>query len=266
MLELGYRAINQPSLRAAITEAKRNGFRVLEIHLNAPQFLPGQYSLPQRLAAKAFAQKSGIILQTHASLEQSLIYVDPSLRKGARGHLEAMAKFSRDIGARCLTLHPGKAAVYHTSDSKKLKDDSLYAKFYQRLFEDSIRHLVSIARPGLNICVENTDNFTAEYQRVLAKYLPSGKVFLTWDIRKNYTYTTNELIEQQWKFVQKNRVYVRNLHVSGFGSAHAGLAEGEELLGRFLKLFHGRDLAVVIEILPLEDAVAAWKVIEKMLG
>ena len=266
MLELGYRAINQPSLRAAIAEAKRNDFRVLEIHLNAPQFLPGQYSLQQRLAAKAFAQRSGVILQTHASLEQSLIYADPSLRKGASGHLEAMAKFSRDIGARCLTLHPGKAAVYHTSDGKKLKDDSLYGKFYQRLFEDSIRHIISIAHPSLSICVENTDNFMSEYQRVLAKYLPSGKVFLTWDIRKNYTYTTNELIEQQWKFVQKHKMYVRNLHVSGFGSAHAGLVEGEERLGRFLKLFRSRDLAMVIEIIPLEDVVAARKVIEGLLG
>jgi len=52
-------------------------------------------------------------------------------------------------------------------------------------------------------------NFNSSYQKILDKYLSSGKIFLTWDIRKNYTYAANELIEDQWEFVKKNKDFVK---------------------------------------------------------
>lgn len=262
MFNIGYRAIYDPSILSAITKAKKHGFGVVEVHLTAPQFFPNRYSKKKRDYIKLKVEKSGIILQTHVPLEQSLIFTNPHLRKGAKDHLITMVEFSRDIGARCLTLHPGKAAIYNTVDGKKLKDDSIYSKFYAKLFEDSIRHIISIAPKDLFICIENTDNFTSQYQRVLSKYLPTGKIFLTWDIRKNYTYITNKLIEKQWNFLMRNREYVKNLHVSGFDSVHGNLKGWEDQLDKFFELFSSRNLPLVIEILPLENAVKAKKIIE----
>jgi sugar phosphate isomerase/epimerase len=262
MFKIGYRSIYNLNFRAAIFEAKRNGFSLVEVHLTSPQFLPNRYSKKQRQEIKKFAAKHGITIQIHASLEQSLIYIDLNLREGERKHLETMVRFGQEIGARCITLHPGKAAIYHDSDGKKLKDDEIHSKFYKNLFKESIKHIISIAPDDIFICIENTDNFTPEYRQVLSKYLPSGKVFLTWDIRKNYSYITNELIKEQWKFLLKNKDYVKNLHISGFNAAHGELKGWEDKIERFLKLFRDKDLPMIVEIMPLADAVRAKKVIK----
>lgn len=264
MFKIGNRAIYQSSIRVAISEAKKNGFAVLEIHLTSPQFMPYGFSKKELLAIKNFSKKQGIILQTHAPLEQSLIFTGKELRQAAKDQIKTMIGFSQAIGARCLTLHPGKAAIYHTDDGKKLKDDELFPKFYSNLFEDSIKYITSIATKNFYVCIENTDNFTSGYQKVLNKYLSSGKVFLTWDIRKNYTYTTNELIEQQWKFVQKNKNYVKNIHISGFNNAHGGLKGWEDKLDRFFKLFGNEGLPMIIEIMPLQSALEAKKIINRL--
>lgn len=264
MFKIGNRAIYQPSIRAAISEAKKNGFAVLEIHLTSPQFIPYNFSKKELLAIKNFSKEQNVILQTHAPLEQSLIFICKELRQAAKDQVKTMIKFSQAIGARCLTLHPGKAAIYHTEDGKKLKDDELFPKFYSDIFEDSIKYIISIAPKDFYVCVENTDNFTLNYQKVLNKYLPSDKIFLTWDIRKNYTYTTNELIEQQWKFVQKNKNCVKNLHVSGFNAAHGGLKGWEDKLDQFFKLFGDQGLPMIIEIMPLQSALEAKEIINQL--
>ncbi len=265
MFNIGYRTIYQKSIRFAIKEAKQNGFKVIEIHLTSPQFLPAKYSSKELKSIKSLANKEGIILQVHAPLEQSLIFVNKGLRDGAKKQVEEMIKFSRGLGAKCLTLHPGKAAIYHTSDGKKIKDDDVYSEFYKKLFEDSIRHIISIVSKSFFVCIENTDNFTSQYQKVLDKYLPSGKLFLTWDIRKNYFYTTNKLIKEQWEFVKRNKDYVKNLHVSGFSTAHGEIKGWEDKLDKFIKLFSDRGMSLIIEIMPLKYAVEAKKIISGLL-
>jgi len=265
MLNIGYRTIYQKSIRSAIKEAKQNGFKVIEIHLTSPQFVSTNYTLKELKLIKTLASKEGITLQVHAPLEQSLIFVNKELRTGAKKQVEEMIKFSKGLGAKCLTLHPGKAAIYHTSDGKKIKDDDIYSEFYKKLFEDSTKHIVSISPKDLFVCIENTDNFTSQYQKVLAKYLPTGKIFLTWDIRKNYSYTSNELINEQWKFVKKNKDYVKNLHISGFSTAHGEIKGWEDKLDKFIKLFNDQALSLIIEIMPLKDALKAKIIISSLL-
>lgn len=265
MFKIGNRAIYQSSIQAAIGEAKKHSFVVLEIHLTSPQFLLYNYSEKQLAEIKSFSKEQGITLQLHAPLEQSLIFISPELRQAAKDQIEKMVEFGQEIGARCLTLHPGKATVYHTSGDEKLKNDELFPKFYSDLFEDSIKHIISIAAEDIFICVENTDNFTLQYQKVLDKYLLSGKLFLTWDIRKNYSYTTNELIQEQWEFVKRNKEHVKNLHISGFGAAHGEIKEWGEKLNRFIDLFNDKNLSLVIEIMPLEHALEAKRIINNLL-
>ncbi|MEK7203060.1 MAG: TIM barrel protein [Patescibacteria group bacterium] len=264
MFKLGMRAIYQKNIEAAILEAKRLGFKVLEIHLSAPQFLIAQYSAKRILAIKKIAEKEGIILQTHAPAEFSLIFVDENLRQGARKQLKEMIKFSQALGARALTLHPGKAAIFHQVDGEKIKDDDLYSKFYCRLFEDSIKDIISIAPKNLFICIENTDNFNLGYQKILDKYLRAGKIFLTWDIRKNFDFTTNKLIKEQWNFVVKNQRAVKNLHVSGLGAGHGKIDGWEKQLKPFFKLFRNCNLPLIIEVLPKKETVKAKNIIEKI--
>ncbi len=266
MFKIGYRAIYQQDIVTAIKEAKNSGFTVLEIHLSSPQFLPANYSVKELKAIRDFAKQQGIVLQLHAPLELSLIFVSPGLRAGAKKQIKEMIRFGLNIGARCLTLHPGSAAIYHTAEGKKMKGDNIYTKFYVKLLADSIKYTISIAPKNLFICLENTDNFITEYQKVLDKYLPSGRIFLTWDIRKNYSYTTNELIKEQWKFIVKNKKYVQNLHVSGFNAVHGNLDGWADKLDRFFELFGKTDLPMIVEILPLEQAIQAKDIINELKG
>jgi sugar phosphate isomerase/epimerase len=264
MFEFGCRAIYEKSIEEAIRLAKRGRFKVLEIHLSSPQFSPEKYSRDQLQTLKLYAQKMGVVLQVHGSLETSLIYTNTDLRAGGKRQLDQIISFCSVLGARCLTLHPGQAAIYHTADGKKLKGDKVYARYYESIFEDSIKYLESIARKGLYICVENTDNFTSGYRKILARHLKTGKIFLTCDIRKVFSYTTSELITDQLNFFVANSQYVKNLHISGLGAAHSGIKGWEKKFKPFFGLFGGRDLPLIIEIMPEKETIAAKKVLERL--
>lgn len=264
MFEIGRRGIYERNIKEAIRVAKRGGFRVLEIHLSSPQFLPERYSVRERRSIQNYARKMDVALQVHGSLEMSLIFIDPDLRASAKRQMDRIVSFCAAIGARCLTLHPGQAVIYHTAEGEKLKNDTLYKRYYERLFEDSIKHLTSIARKDFYICIENTDNFTKSYRKILSRYLKNGKIFLTWDIRKNFSYSNDELLSDQWKFVTAHRQYVKNLHISGFGTAHGGIIGYKEKLLPFFRLFGGQDLPLIIEIMPEKQAVVSKVMLERL--
>lgn len=260
MYQFGSRAIYQQNIYNAIKEAKKFGFQILELHCNAPKFSPENFSKKERKKIKKFAQENNILMQTHVPLELSLIFTNSYLRDAVKSYLRELVIFSHDIGARCLTLHPGKTAMYNTADGKKLKDDDIYPGYYSKFFEDSIKYIVSIAKKNVFVCIENTDNFTPEYMRILSKYLSSGKIFLTLDILKCYTYTDIRLMQNQWDFFVKNKKYVKNIHVSG--AMHVGLEGWEKKIEKFFRLFNNSGLPVIVEILPIKDAVAAKKIIK----
>ncbi len=264
LYKLGMRAVHQKNIKTAIVEAKKNGFYMVEIHLTSPQFLPQNYTALQLSEIKSLAQKSGIALSTHSEIGQSLILADNILREATKKQLKKMVEFSRAIGAINLTLHPGKAPSYYSGPGKSMTNDNVYIKHYNSLFEDSIKHLVSIAPKDLCICIENTDNFRADYQKILSTYLKTGKLFLTWDIMKSFSsfQTEKKLYEDRMLFLKKNIRYVRNLHISG--PSHAGLAGHEEHFVSFFEMFKNKNIPMIIEIISLEEAVQAKKIIRDL--
>lgn len=259
--KLGIRAIHQKYIKTAILEAKQNGFEFLEIHMSAPQFQPKNYTESQLNGIKNFAKKNGITLQTHSEIGQSLIQIDKGIREAEQQRIKQYIQFSRQLGSRCLTLHVGKSLAYHAG-SESFSHDKLFPKFYTNLFEDSIKHLVSIAPKDLLICIEN-DNFTEGYRKVLGKYLNTGKIFLTWDIMKNFQFKPKKVLYPKlFKFMKSNVNYVRNVHISGPG--HAGIKGYEKDFIPFLKLLQGKNIPIIIEVLSLKEAIKTRQAIKKL--
>lgn len=259
--QLGMRAVHQKDLRTAILEAKENGFNVLEIHFSSPQFLPQNYTSEKAKEIKLFAQEQGIILSTHSEIGQSLILTDNLSREAEKKKIKRMVDFSCKIGALNLTLHPGKASAYYSGPGKSTSNEDLYGKYYAELFEDSIKHLVSVASQKLCICIENTDNFSLVYQKILSKYLKSGKLFLTWDIMKSFSSHKPEMkiYEDRVSFLKRNAKYVRNLHISG--PSHGGLDGYEKDFLFFFEFFKGKNIPMIIEIVSLSETIQAKKII-----
>ena len=247
-----------------VLEAKKNNFEVLEIHFSSPQFLPQNYTKEQADEIKLFAKKNGVILSTHSEIGQSLIVTDNISREAEKKKLKRMVDFSRKIGAINLTLHPGKASAYYSGPGKSTSNEELYSEYYAGLFEDSIKHLVSIAKNDLCICIENTDKFSVTYQKILSKYLKTGKLFLTWDIMKSFSSHKPEmkLYEDRVRFLKGNLKYVRNLHISG--PSHGGLEGYEKDFASFFELFKGKNIPMIIEIIDLEEVLKARKIIREL--
>jgi len=266
MFDLGYRAVYQKNIETAIREAENNGFKVIEIHVSSPQFLISSYSIEQLKSIKKLAEKKQIAIQIHAPLEMSLIFVNENLRKAVKKQIKELLNFCKIIGANSITLHIGKADTYHDVLGSKLKNEDIYPKLYNQLFEDSLKYIVSIANNEINVCIENTDNFNSNYQKILQKYLSAGKIFLTWDIRKNFSYETGKLIEDQWKFFQKNKDYIRNIHISGLSSSHGEIKEWNSEFSRFFDVLKNKNLSVIIEVLPFEAAIKAKEIIKKHIN
>jgi sugar phosphate isomerase/epimerase len=259
--QLGMRAVHQKNLKTAILEAKKNGFEFLEIHFSSPQFLPQNYTGEQAREIKLFAEKQGIVLSTHSEIGQSLILTDSFSREAEKKKLKRMVDFSRKIGAVNLTLHPGKASAYYSGPGKSTSNEELYTKYYMEIFEDSIKHLVSIASKDLCICIENTDNFSLGYQKILSKYLKTGKLFLTWDIMKSFSSHKPEmkLYEDRVSFLKRNIKYVKNLHISG--PSHGGLHSHEKDFTVFFDLFKNKNIPMIIEIINLPEVIQAKNII-----
>ena len=264
MYQLGLRAVYQKDIKTAILEEKRTGFDFLKIHFSSPQFLPQNYTIEQAKEMKVFANKNGIAIQTHAEIGQSMILVDDILREAEKKKLKRMVNFSKNIGATCLTLHPGKASGYYSGPGGNIHNDDVYLKYYADLFEDSLKYITSIATKEVCICIENTDNFNSLYQKLLTKYLKTEKVFLTWDIMKGYSSHKPEmkLYEDRASFLKKNIKYVRNLHISG--PSHSGLEGYEKPFCAFFDLFKDRNIPMVIEIISLSEAVHAKKIMRDL--
>lgn len=258
----GIRAVHQKDLNAAILEAKNNGFGILEIHLSSPQFLPQTYTVSELKKVKNFALKNGILLQIHDAIGHSLIEADEILRKAEKLRLKRLVGFSLLLGARCLTLHPGKAPSYYLGqDEKVLLNDNIYSDFYSKLFDDSLRYLVSLAPKDLYICVENTDNFNLSYQKILQKYLKTGKLFLTWDLYKTLSFgKTIKVKSDQLSFFQRNVRFVRNIHISGKG--HGSIKGYESYFSKFVGLLKEKDLPFIIETIRLNQAIEIKKYIK----
>lgn len=262
--QLGMRAIHQKDIKTAVVEAKKNGFEVLEIHFSSPQFLPQNYTGEQAKEIKLFAQNQGIVISTHSEIGQSLILTDNISREAEKKKIKRMIDFSIKIGAVNLTLHPGKTSVYYSGPGKSTSNEDLYIKYYTSLFEDSIKHLVSIASKNLCICIENTDNFSTSYQKILSKYLKSGKLFLTWDIMKSFSTHKPEmkLYVDRVNFLKRNIKYVKNLHISG--PSHSGLKGYEKDFISFFNLFKNKGIPMIIEIVSLSEAVKAKNIIRDL--
>lgn len=255
MYKIGIRAIYQKDLRTAVVEARRNGFEVLEIHLSSPQFQPEKYSQRQLKDLAAFAKKQNIILQVHASLESSLLFLNSDLRRAAEVQLKKAVQFSKAIEARCITLHPGSVFGYHFADGTKIKNDDVYRKEYRRLFDDGLKFLNTLSFGSLLVCLENTDNFNLDYQKILEKHLSKKRIFLTWDIRKNFSYTSKEPKKDQLDFIRRNFKYVKNLHLSGLSGGHGTIGKNERQFIRFINLFKNSNPPIILEVLPLRQAI-----------
>ena len=264
MFHYGYRAIFQKDLRTAIDEAAHNGFEVLEIHLASPQFLVDRYSPAALKKIRSYATQRGVTLQTHAPFEVSLLFSDPVMREATKKFIKKVARFSTLIGARCMTVHPGFVVGYHDADGKKIKNDDLYRAFYKKLFDESMRFMSTLASSQLVIGIENTDNFNTDYRMILEKYLRSKKLFLTWDVRKNFSMKGGALNEDQWNYVQRNKKYVRNLHMSGLGGPHGAVSTADKRLMPFIGLFKNQDLPMIFEVEPLRAAITSKRTLVKM--
>lgn len=265
MFKFGTRAIYQKNIKTAILEARRKGFDVLEIHLSSPQFSLNKYPKKELLSFRKLAEQHRIILQIHTSLEASLLFLEPLFRQAAKSYFKNVVQFSRTIGVRCITIHPGSVFGYHTFEGKKIHNDDIYRKYYSQLFQDSLKFIASIAKKPIFICIENTDNFNSDYQKILEKYLKRGNIFLTWDIRKNF-YTTGGLLRvDQWNFIKRNLKYVKNIHISGLSGGHGKIETREKRLNKVIKLFSKQNIPMVLEVLPLKVAVDSKKNLREII-
>ena len=259
MFKYGFRATNQKNIESAINECAKNGFSVLEIHFSAPQFFPEHFSQASINKIRKLVKKFGITLQTHTEIGQSLIYSNTELRSAAKRVLEQQLSLSKKLGSRCLTIHIGKAPQYHTGENGEVRNEILYPRFYSELFKDSLSHLSQLSTEYIFICIEN-DQLLEIYQPILQKFLNKGKLFLTWDIMKSFSYKPNTTVKSdQLKFARNNLKFIKNLHISG--PRHGGIEGFEKDLKTQLKFFTDTDIPVIIEIVSLKEAVKAKKII-----
>jgi sugar phosphate isomerase/epimerase len=102
---------------------------------------------------------------------------------------------------------------------------------------------------------------------VLEELLPTGKLFLTWDIAKSHTDTGKPIVDVE-NFLMRHLEKVKECHLHDQKPgrySHDILGVGKIDFPRYLRLLAPQDVHFTLEIRPREAALKSLKILEEML-
>ena len=173
--------------------------------------------------------------------------------------------FARDVGAERFTIHidPPFDFVFAGRKGTYLRD---HWALCENALKQSLLELAEHTQGEVIVCVEN-DQLNRMVMEVLEELLPTGKLFLTWDIPKSHT-DEGKLIVEIEDFLIRHLKKVRECHLHDRKPgkySHDILGVGKIDFSHYLKLLVPQDVYFTLEIRPRESALKSLKILENML-
>jgi len=250
----------------AINFASCNGFGYIVPDLMIPRFFPERFSRRERRRIREFAASKGVSISFHGPsdyLNLGTLYLE--VRRAVLERMKLCLDFAREVEAKRVTIHidPPFDFVFAGKTGTYLRD---HWAMYKNTLIKSLGELTEHARGEVLICVEN-DRLSRMATEVLEELLPTGKLFLTWDIPKSHADTGKPIAEVE-NFLTRNLEKIRecHLHDQKLGKySHDILGVGKINFLHYLKILAPRDVYFTLEIRPRENALRSLKILKDML-
>ncbi len=190
----------------------------------------------------------------------------PEVRRAVLDRMKLDLDFARDVEAERFTIHvnPPLDFVFAGREGTYLKDHWV---LYKSALKQSLLELADCTRGEVTICVEN-DRFGDMAMEVLEELLPTGRLFLTWDIPKSHTDEGKPLTQVENFLIRHvERIRECHLHDRELGKhSHNILGVGRIDFPRYLRMLVPQEVHFTLEIRPREDALKSLKILEDTLG
>ncbi len=262
----GYHVVYDVDILDAIDFASKHGFGYVVPDLMIPRFFPERFSQSERRHIQQAAASRNVSISFHAPSDYlNLGTLYPEVRNAILNRMKLCLDFARDVEAERFTIHinPPFDFVFAGKNGSYLKD---HWTLYKNALKQSLLELTEHSRE-VAVCVEN-DRLSDIALEVLEELLPTGKLFLTWDIPKSHTDEGRPLTQiENFLMHHIERIRECHLHDQKLGKhSHDILGVGKINFSHYLKMLTPRDVYFTLEIRPRENALKSLKVLKDMLG
>ncbi|MFB0567586.1 MAG: sugar phosphate isomerase/epimerase family protein [Candidatus Bathyarchaeia archaeon] len=263
----GYHVVYDVDIYDAINFASRHGFGYIVPDLMIPRFFPERFSQPERRRIREVAASKSVSISFHGPSDYlNLGTLYPEVRKAVLDRMKLCLDLARDVGAERFTIHidPPFDFVFAGRKGTYLKD---HWTIYKDALKQSLLELAEHSQRDILVCVEN-DRLSRMAMEVLEELLPTGKLFLTWDIPKSHTITGKPIVKVE-NFLMRHLEKVKECHLHGQKPgkySHDILGVGKIDFSHYLKILLSQDVYFTFEIRPRENALKSLKILKDMLG
>lgn len=249
----------------AISFVRKNGFKVLEINLNNPQFLRQLKRKKEREKIKK-ERASGMKLLFHSLEGFSFFLPEEELLETASSFLNKILDYLSEIGAERLTIHLGSDLTFGVT-GKKVLTYEVFPEIYRNQMEKVVSRMKEISQGKTILCLENVGGFRYPFvMEIIEKYL-GGSLGLTLDIGHiNRLSPDKQKVENE--FFIKNWRHIKNCHIhdnSGEWDEHNIVGAGKIDIPYYLNLLKDTDSFLIAEVRPKESALESLQRLKVML-
>jgi sugar phosphate isomerase/epimerase len=263
----GYHVVYDADILNAIDYASCHGFGYIVPDLMIPRFFPERFDQSERRRIQQAAEAQNVAIAFHAPSDYlNLGTIYPKVRTAVINRMKRCLDFARDVDAERFTIHIAPPFDFALAGRKGtyLKD---HWALYKSVLKQSLLELVDYSSGDVTICVEN-DRLSDMAMEVLKELLPTGNLFLTWDLPKSHT-DTGKPITPIENFLLHYIESIRECHLHDQKPgkhSHDLLGVGSIKFPRYLRLLVPLEVHFTLEIRPRERALQSLKILKDMLG
>lgn len=265
--KIGYQALfTAKSCAEAVEFAAENGYPVVEINLNSPDFFPEKYDRVARHRIRELACARDVKIILHAPEAMGILNLQRRVREACVARTKELVDFACQIGADRMTFHLGSSVPMLIRGEMTLLH-SAYPSEYRDALDDGLRALIDYSREKVFLCLENSSGFRYGFvQEALPSYLDEG-LCLTWDLgHTNYLEEEARKEETDFYIRHMNRVKVAHIHDNhGSRDEHNIIGDGSVDFRYYLSLLDSPDVALIFEVRPRENAALCRERLERLL-
>lgn len=263
----GYHVVYDADICDAIDFASKHGFGYIVPDLMIPRFFPERFSQSERRSIREFAESKSLSISFHGPSDYlNLGTLYPEVRKAVLDRMKLCLDFACDVRAERFTIHIESPFdfVFAGRKGTYLGD---HWTIYRDALKQSLFELAAHTRGEILVCVEN-DRLSRMAMEVLEELLPTGKLFLTWDIPKSHTITGEPDVEVE-NFLMRHLGKVKECHLHDQKPgkySHDILGVGKIDFSHYLKILVPLDVCFTLEIRPRQNALKSLQILKHMLG
>lgn len=212
----------------------------VELNMNLPQYNTENL---MKIDFKSL-YKEGIDFTIHLPEEIDLGSFEPQVRNA---YVNLVKKVINTVpeNVKKLNMHLHRG-IYFTLPDQKVYLYREYEEQFQENLYSSFEEFLRLARDkGIDICIENTGDFSKPYiKHVLVELIKEKNIFLTWDVGHD---AASGFLDTPFFKKYENKIRHIHLHDAIGKKNHLELFTGELEIDSYLNLAEKKDIDIVIE-------------------